>query len=200
MALPEKSNNAQTGQMLKTLNRNVQQLTALVDKVLHENINLQTEVGVKLECREFDLWPLVESLIHDLHPVAGTSSTQLINHVPEDLVAYADVNLVRRVFQNLIANAIDHTAHGEIIVNAKQTDSGVECRVIDNGSGIPDDRIGLIFNKLETDAVADGRTGLGLAIVKTFVEAHNGKVTVESKIGVGTTFCFTLPKRGGKVS
>jgi two-component system phosphate regulon sensor histidine kinase PhoR len=53
-----------------------------------------------VERREVDLWPLVEALVHDLHPLAGTSSAQLINQVPDDLVVYADAGLLRRIFQN----------------------------------------------------------------------------------------------------
>ena len=93
----------QSTQMLNALSRNVQHLEALVRKVLEENTNLETEMGIKLECRVFDLWPLIEALIHDIHPVAGTSSTRLTNAVPEDFVVYADASLLRRVFQNLIA-------------------------------------------------------------------------------------------------
>jgi len=65
----------ETAGMLKTLGRNVKQLQALVEKIIEENTNLRTETGVKLERRDFDLWPLVEALIHDLRPVAGTGST-----------------------------------------------------------------------------------------------------------------------------
>ena len=175
----------------------MQHLEALVDKVLEENTNIQTEIGIKLERREFDLWPLVEALIHDLHPVAGTASTQLINKVPDDLVVYADASLLRRVFQNLIANAIKYTPRGEVVIGARETgaEGAVECWVSDNGAGIPEDRLEKIFDKGETDPEKEGGTGLGLAIVKTFVEAHGGKVTVESKEGVGSTFRFTLPGR-----
>jgi len=183
--------------MMKTLHRNVQHLQSLVEKVLKESANIQTETGVKLERREFDLWPLVETLIHDLHPVAGTASTQLINKIPEELVAYADASLLKRVFQNLIANAIKYTPRGEVVMGARETGPGgaIECWVSDNGVGIPEERFEVIFEKLESDPERDGGTGLGLAIVKTFVEAHGGRVTVESKEGVGSTFRFTLPGR-----
>lgn len=77
--LPARDLSAGTIQMLKALRRNVQQLEGLVNKKLEENANLQTEVGLKMQRRSFDWWPLVESLIHDLHPVSGTASTQLIN-------------------------------------------------------------------------------------------------------------------------
>ena len=195
LTLPKRDASAETGQMLKTLRRNVQHLDGLVRKVLEENANLQTEIGVKLQRREFDLWPLVEALIHDLHPVAGTSSTQLVNKVPDDLVVYADASLLRRVFQNLIANAIKYTPRGEIIIGARElgAECVVECWVSDNGAGIPEELLEKIFDKGETDPESAGGTGLGLAIVKTFIEAHGGTVAVESKEGFGSTFRFSLP-------
>jgi signal transduction histidine kinase len=180
--------------MLKALQRNVQQLTTLVDRILKENANVRTESGVRLERRWFDLWPQVEALIHDLHPVAGTSSTQLLNRMPEDLRAYADASLLRRIFQNLIANAITFTPRGEVEIGASERRGGdVECWVRDNGAGIPADRLPNVFDKHETTTPDDAGTGLGLAIVKTFVEAHGGTVSVESTEGVGSTFRFTLP-------
>lgn len=184
----------QAPQMWRTLNRNVQHLQVLVSRILEENTNLETEVGIKLERRELDLWPFVEALVHDLHPVAGTGTTRLLNAVPEDFVAYADANLLRRIFQNLIANAIAYTPRGEIVIGARERgdDGTAEYFVQDNGAGIPEERQRLIFEKNETDPEKQG-SGLGLAIVKTFVEAHNGTVSVESEYGVGSTFRFTLP-------
>jgi two-component system phosphate regulon sensor histidine kinase PhoR len=193
--LPEQVDAPETARMLKSLRRNVQHLERLTAQVLKENENLQTETGIKLECREFDLWPLVESLIHDLNPVGGTASTKLINKVPDDLVVYADAGLLRRVFQNLIANAIKYTPRGEVVISAQKIGArnAVECVVKDNGAGIPAELIEKIFDKGETDQENEHGTGLGLAIVKTFVEAHGGKVTVESKKDRGSTFRFTLP-------
>ncbi len=197
LTLPARDLTAGTTQMLKALHRNVRQLEGLVGKVLEESVNLQTEVGVRLQRREFDLWPLVESLIHDLHPVAGTASTQLINQVPDDLVVYADASLLRRIFQNLIANAIKYTPRGEVIIGARElgAEGTVECRVGDNGAGIPEELVEKVFDKGETDPENEGGMGLGLTIVKTFTEAHGGQVTVESQAGVGSTFRFSLPTK-----
>jgi len=191
------SGTPEVAKMLKTLQRNVQNLNSLVDNVLKENAHLQTEAGVKLERRVLDLWPLVEALIHDLHPVAGTGCTALINNIPDELTAYADASLLRRVFQNLVANAIKHTARGEVVIGARETQAAgaIECWVTDNGAGIPEDRLKRIFDKFETGPQKEDGIGLGLAIVKTFVEAHGGQVTVESTERVGTTFRFTLPSR-----
>ncbi len=193
--LPEQGAGADSIRMLKTLRRNVQQLDGLVVKVIEENTNLLTQAGVKLERRVFYLWPLVEVLMRDLHPMAGTASTKLTNEVPDDLTVYADASALRRVFQNLIANAIAHTPHGKISVGARQLDAQgkVECRVSDDGTGIPADRLETVFDKLETDGQKEGSSGLGLAIVKVLVEAHGGTVSVESRERLGSTFRFTLP-------
>ncbi len=195
--LPERDASAGTAQMLKALRRNVQQLEGLINKVIEENTNLETEIGLKLQRREFDLWPLVEALIHDLHPVAGTASTQLINKVPDDLVVYADASLLRRVFQNLIANAIKYTPRGEVMIGAREpgAEGAVECWVSDNGAGITEELLEKVFDKGETDPEHAGGTGLGLAIVKTFTEAHGGMVSVESQEGIGSTFRFSLPTK-----
>ena len=187
-------------QMLKTLTRNVHRLSALVDKVLEENINLETESGVRLERRLLDLWPLVEGLIHDLRPVAGTGSTLLRNQVPVDLVVYADASLLRRIFQNLIANAINYTPRGEVVITARDLGEGkgAECVVQDNGNGIAEDQLSRIFEKYESNPDESGGFGLGLAIFKTFVDAHEGTIAVESSEGAGTTFRFTLPAKSPK--
>jgi two-component system, OmpR family, phosphate regulon sensor histidine kinase PhoR len=191
----DRTETIETTQKFKTLNRNVQHLQDLIGKVLMENTNLETEGGVKLERRRFDLWPLVEALVDDLHPVAGTGSTRLINAIPDDFTVYADAGLLRRVFQNLIANAISYTPHGEVVIGASATGEGAtaECYVRDNGEGIAQDRRLSVFDKHETDPDRHEGLGLGLAIVKTIVEAHDGVVTVESELGVGSTFRFTLP-------
>jgi two-component system phosphate regulon sensor histidine kinase PhoR len=87
-----------------------------------------------------------------------------------------------------------YTPCGEVIIGARElgTEGAVECWVSDDGAGIPDDLLEKVFDKGETDPENTGGTGLGLAIVKTFIEAHGGKVTVESKEGFGSTFWFSL--------
>ena len=194
-ARSEQVADAETAQMTKTLQRNVKHLEGLVERVLAESDHVRTETGVKLERRRFDVWPLVEALIHDLHPVAGTASTKLTNAIPEDLTAYADASLLKRVFQNLVANAIKFTPRGEVVVGARRAgdEGGIECWVSDDGAGIPEDKLETILDTLETEPERQGTSGLGLAIVKTYVEAHGGQVTVESKEGAGSTFRFTIP-------
>lgn len=189
---------ADADRILSMLRRNVRHLESLIEKVLKESAHVQTEMGIHLECRTFDLWPLVESVIQDVKPVADTAGTSVFNRISHDLLIYADASLLRRIFQNLLANAITYTPRGEVVIDGREVDpaGSIECLVSDNGSGIPKDRLDNIFKKLETDPQKQGGTGLGLAIVKSFVEAQGGTVTVETMEGVGTTFRFTLPGAG----
>lgn len=114
--------------------------------------------------------------------------------MPDDLVLFADAALMRRVFQNLIGNAIKYAAGGEVIMDARADESQgtVEIRVSDNGPGIDAQMLEKVFDKGESGS-DDAGTGLGLAIVKTFIEAHGGSVTVQSELGRGSTFILTLP-------
>jgi signal transduction histidine kinase len=197
LELPDGQKSGRTTQMFKTLRRNVEHLAALVGKVIEENSHLETESGVKLERRDLDLWPLVESQLRDLKPVADASNTKICNVVPEDLVVYADAGLLRRVIQNLTTNAIRYAPGGEVTLGARDipAEGIVECWVSDTGVGIPEDRLARVFEPFETDPAPQGGLGLGLSIVKSFIEAHGGKASAESKQGIGSTFRFTLPKK-----
>lgn len=188
---------ADFSKMLKTLRRSVMQLEGLVRRVLEENINLAGDDGIKVERREFDLWPLVESLLDEIGPVAGEAKASLVNKVPDDLAVFADAGLLKRVFQNLVVNAIRYTPGGEIVVGALDSglQGGIDCWVSDNGAGIPQALLDSVFKKGESDPDNAEGTGLGLAIVQTFVEAHGGSVSVESTEGKGSTFRFSLPAK-----
>lgn len=187
----------ESARMLKTLHRNAVHLGTLVSKILDENSNLQSELGVTLERRRLDLWPLIEGIVRDLHPLEGAGPTRLVNEVPDDLEVFADASVLRRVFQNLIANAMTYTPKGEVRIGAQAgpADPATECWVSDSGAGIAPDLLPTVFDKGIGDGEKADSTGLGLAIVKSFVEAHGGTVHAESELGRGTTIRFTLPSR-----
>ena len=198
MLLPEPRGNVDIAKMFRALRRNVQHLEALIAQVLEENANIEAAAGLKLERRTFDLWPLVESLIHELQPVSTGEGviTRVINDVPEDLMVYADASLVRRILQNLVANALKYTPNGEVRIGAEVSpDHMVDCWVRDTGTGIPAAFLEKVFDKGETDPEVKGGTGLGLAIVKAFTEAHGGTVTAKSEEGIGSIFIFSLPPK-----
>jgi signal transduction histidine kinase len=191
--LPPDAKTAPVQAMLDLLSRNVGRLTALIQAASQEQQNIMAGNldERKAERRNLDLWALVEGLIHDLKPLEA-APVHIENIVPPDFVVYADALLLAQVFQNLLSNSIKYTSRGQIIVGAEQAEKGVRCWVKDTGTGIPAERLGKIFEKLETDPTRKGGLGLGLAIVKQIVEAHGGQVFVESRVGEGSTFSFTL--------
>jgi len=118
---------------------------------------------------------------------------------PEAEVVYGDPKLLRRVLANLIANAIKHTRRGGYIdFRAWRQDDGFVLSVRDDGEGIPEADQKRIFNAFEQSrhTVHDRfDTGMGLTFCKLAVEKHGGRIWVESKVGRGSTFYFTLPDR-----
>lgn len=110
---------------------------------------------------------------------------------------FVDRNQLTQVFQNLLGNAIKFRAEREPVVkvSARQLDDFYEFRVEDNGIGFDQkhaERIFVIFQRLNSRETYEG-TGIGLAICKKIIERHGGKIWVESTVGEGTTFYFTLP-------
>jgi signal transduction histidine kinase len=194
-AVPDAGRDEKAAMLLETMHRNVTRLNSLVVKVVQEEANLKTQANERVQRREVNLRALVEALAEDLRPLADASGLKLVNEVPEGLTAFADAGMLSLIFQNLISNAIDYTPNGEVKVGARADDgaNSVECWVGDNGAGIPADRLEKVFDKLESDSGRRSGMGLGLAIVKQFVEAHGGRVSVESEPGQGSTFRFTIP-------
>jgi signal transduction histidine kinase len=116
-----------------------------------------------------------------------------------DVTAYADLAVVqadrravRSILDNLLANAIRYTPEdGEILLAAEELKEAVQFTVRDSGRGIEADRLGTIFDRF--NPMSDAGSGLGLALVRRLVEQLGGQIAVESRLGHGTTFRFTLP-------
>jgi len=110
-----------------------------------------------------------------------------------------DANVIRRILENLISNALKFTkSDGIIRINVRRNGGNAIISVIDDGEGIPPDEQEHIFEKFgQTHSGGKHRhsTGLGLAFCRLGVEAHHGKIGVESEPGKGSTFWFTLPTR-----
>jgi signal transduction histidine kinase len=104
----------------------------------------------------------------------------------------ADRRAVRTILDNLLSNALRYApANGEVVLEAEERKGFIQFSVRDNGPGIAADRLGKIFDRFSS--FSDGGTGLGLALVRRLVESQGGQISVESRLGHGATFRFTLP-------
>jgi signal transduction histidine kinase len=172
-------------------------LLALINDILDLS---KVEAGrMELELSEFSLPDALRSGLTMHGERATRGGVQLGLAVePEDIVVRADERKIRQVVFNLLSNAVKFTPPGgRVDVSAHLTDGVVEVAVSDTGRGIaPEDRE-LIFEEFQqARSTSDGHqegTGLGLPLSRRFVELHGGRLSVESELGAGSTFRFTLP-------
>lgn len=120
---------------------------------------------------------------------------ELICEIPDDLPTINfDPTRIQQVLMNLLANALKFTHSGSVKIFAVEETSGVRIGVADTGDGIPDDKQAYIFDRFYQVQNKQSGSGLGLAISKELIEKHGGTIWVESTLGKGSTFQFTLPK------
>jgi signal transduction histidine kinase len=149
-----------------------------------------------IDLRPEDVDVIINDMIEMLRPLAVGSSIALEASVPEGLPpVLADSARIQQVLSNLVGNAVKFTPRdGRITVCAEQIEGEIRFGVIDTGPGIPPEQVPHIFGQFWQASSSDRRgIGLGLAIAKGIVEAHKGTIWVESQVGTGSTFYFTLP-------
>jgi len=157
----------------------------------------------ELELEEIDYAELSEEAAIMFREDLNDKEMHFSNQLPEkELVVRGDRQLLRQVLINLISNAVKYTPkNGEILLNVRRPDNAsVEITVIDNGIGIAEQDIGRVmdpFEQVESSMVrTNGGIGLGLSLTKKIVEAHGGKLTLTSTVGVGTRATVWLPNKG----
>jgi signal transduction histidine kinase len=182
--------------LIKSLQGQFEQTRNLLDNLLDWALVQMDKIVVKME--PINVQKVVANNIKLLR-VAQEKKIDLKNNIKEDLNALSDPNMVNLVLRNLMLNAIKFTHQGGIIeVSAEQEGDWVVVSVKDNGVGIAPENLEQIFDKsthYTTRGTANEKgTGLGLKLCKEFVEKNGGKIWVESELGKGSTFKFTLKK------
>jgi signal transduction histidine kinase len=154
------------------------------------------EMPLRLE--KIDIGDLAGKVVSRFGPMLG-QRTLICEPPPEPALIHCDSDVIRRVIANLITNAVKYTrSDGNILVAVEVHDASVVVSVIDDGAGIPAAEHQHIFEKFgqtESGSQHQHSSGIGLAFCRMAVEAHGGRIGVESEVGRGSTFHFNLPLR-----
>ncbi len=177
------------------------QHTINLNNLLNDLINISMiESGeMQMSFRYFEIKPYLCGLVDEYRHLAEEKGIELkLNEVPEELYVLGDKERLKQVFTNLIHNAIKYTEQGRVEIIVEEEKKFVNIIIKDTGIGIPESDLDRIFERFyrvdKARSRAVGGTGLGLSIVKHILEAHNTKINVTSKLGIGSEFSFKLKK------
>ena len=183
-------------QVLERVQANGRHLLSLINDVLDL---AKIEAGqLTLSLGDYSLKEVVHGVVDAVEPLAAGKGLALKADVPAQLpIAHGDERRVAQVLLNLVGNAIKFTDKGEVAVKASAANGSLTVAVCDSGPGISPADQARIFDEFQqadsSTTRAKGGTGLGLAIAKRIVEMHGGRIWVESALGKGSRFFFTLP-------
>ena len=192
-----------TGPLRKATQKNLslivasgKRLASLVNDIL--DFSKLKNQAFELQKKPLEIHSLSEVVITLSQSLVGNKPLQLINRTEPDLpLVEADENRVQQILLNLVGNAIKFTDSGEVSVSARPEGDSLTNTISDTRIGIPADKIECVFDSFQqadgTIARQYGGTGLGLAVSKQLIELHGGRIEVESELGVGSRFTFTLP-------
>ena len=180
--------------LLSTMQKSNEDLLGLVNALLEVyRFDAQKLVLCKTN---FSFNSLVKQVYNELLPLAKKKQIQFKLNIPEDnITIHADGGEIKRVICNLCGNAINYTNNeGEVVVSCKVEKQDLLFSVIDNGNGIPKEDIPHLFQRFSqgTSKKRSTGTGLGLYLSRQIIEAHNGKIWLESKLNKGSEFVFLL--------
>lgn len=182
---------------LAEVRRNADYLAELVDDVV--DLARADAMAMPIRRQMTDLRQLMEQTAGMTRSAARDRGLTLEVQGPAGLEVYMDPVRIQQVLFNLVTNALRFTDHGSVTMSAVAGDEEVTVSVKDTGRGIPASELALIFDEFHQvgrpKSDPDHGKGLGLAIAKRLVQLHGGRIWVESVVGEGSTFCFTLPLR-----
>ncbi len=153
-----------------------------------------------LDLKPCSIAKILDWVLAGLNIQAKQQEVKIVTQIPEDIAQIkADDSSLSQILFNLIENAIKYNKPGgQVTVSAREQDRWIEVSIADNGIGISADDLPRVFERFYRVDKAHSReiggTGLGLSIVKHIIQSHNGDITAQSELGMGSVFCFTLPK------
>jgi signal transduction histidine kinase len=176
---------------LLTIQRNTNRIQMRMDQML--DISRMKSDRLLFNREQILLSEVILGYVNEVAHVEKNISTQI--DMAPDLTIYADRTALHDIFINLLSNAFKFTGDGgRISIAASQKNGSILVEIRDTGIGIPEDKLPMIFDEFyQVEGGKHGGTGLGLAIAKRLVEEHGGNIWVESQVGKGSTFFFTLP-------
>ncbi len=186
----------QQGELIGRARNNAREVNNTVYNLL--NISQIENSELHLQQSTFSINDLLQATVHEVSESARDAEVAVRTEVRPGLpYVWADRELIGRVVNNLLGNAIKHSRRGgQVLLNADvEPDGNIVVRVQDQGDGIsPKDQVHLFdkFARIGNEAAGEG-TGLGLAFCKMTIEQHQGRLWVDSTVGQGSTFAFTLP-------
>ncbi|KEI93078.1 histidine kinase [Clostridium botulinum B2 433] len=193
----EDCNNEKQDKYLKLIKQNCYRLMKLINNLL-DTTKLDSGY-LKLNLVNYNIVNLIEEITLSVTSYAESKGINIIfdTNVEEKIIA-VDTDKIERIILNLLSNSIKFTnPGGNIFVNVKDSGENVYIHVKDTGVGIPSDKLESIFERFfQVDKTLKKNkegTGIGLHLVKSFVEMHNGTVTIKSELGKGTEFIIKLP-------
>ncbi len=179
---------------LVIMRRATERMSRLIQDLL--DVKRMEQGRLAVDPRAQTIGAIVQDAIEMLRPLAEAQGLALEDEIPADLPkVLADPPRVQQVLSNLVGNAIKFTPRGgRIMLRVRPDAAEVSVAVIDTGPGISADQLPHIFGRFWQASRSDKRgIGLGLAIARGIVEAHRGRIWVESRVGEGSAFYFTLP-------
>jgi signal transduction histidine kinase len=184
---------------LDSIHRQARRLSAIISDFLDVSRIESGKIEMKKE--PVAVPSIAKRVVEDLRPQANEKSIRVSANVedsPLSLTALGDEQRIAQVFTNLVGNALKFTdPGGSVDVVLSRQNGELLCKVRDSGCGIPPDELERVFDRFyQVEKVVtrkSGGTGLGLAIVKNIVEAHGGRIWLDSQVGKGTEVSFTLP-------